>query len=217
VICPDNACLASGDHFSAKWTAASANFGSPTCKALNDSIVSFSCNWAGGLVVEPAIYDTSTKKLSCKVPVLPGIPYDSIVALEIDFETDGSEKRITGVYMGMYTALKASVGLEKSQIMVRYVASPQSCGCGALPSYSGLTWYVQIILYAASLYRLRLKSDYIYTIFKVILAKFAEVIAKIKTATETASEQPTSIHVKNALGGKQEFTRVISAILALSI
>lgn len=140
VVCPVNACLSTGQEFRLNWDAPA------TCDALGDTI-HFVCRWAGGLVTEPASYDIQTKQLACNMPSLPGIPYNSIVAVEVDIVTSGNASKVSGIYLGMYSVTNTPSGFDNSQIMVRYVQFPESCGCSALSAYNGLSWYELLYLH----------------------------------------------------------------------
>jgi hypothetical protein len=140
IVCPSNACLSSGQHLQFTWDAPA------TCDALG-STIQFVCRWAGGVVVVPATYTSATKQLSCPVPTLPNIPFDSLIVVEIDMITSGDEIKESGIYMGMYSVTRTSSALENTQLMIRYVNSTKTCGCSALPTSNGLSWYELFMLY----------------------------------------------------------------------
>lgn len=142
IVCSENACVHPSGSFSLKMPE-------PSCAAL-DVALDYVCRFAGGLVIEPAIFNVTANTLSCQVPSLPGVTYDSIVTIDIDVvvPSTNSISRLSGLYLGVYTVTNSTwlswEGFQKwktdsAQIMVRYVNSASSCGCSALSSLSSLT------------------------------------------------------------------------------
>ena len=95
-----------------------------------------------------ATFDPIDGTISCLVPTLNDISYDSIITVDVDVITVSSNGaiRVSGVYVGAYAVTNTTYttweGLNRwrtdsTQLMVKYVENSLSCGCSPLSSKIG--------------------------------------------------------------------------------
>ena len=139
VVCASNTCVYPGDIYKMKMKQ-------PSCIALSTTL-SYVCRFAG-IYIADATFDPIDGTISCTVPTLNDISYDSIITVDVDVITVSSNGaiRVSGVYVGAYAVTNTTYttweGLNRwktdsTQLMVKYVENSLSCGCSPLSSKIG--------------------------------------------------------------------------------
>ena len=135
VVCASDACISPGSTYTMKMKQ-------PSCIAL-DTTLTYVCRFAGTFE-QAAIFNSDDGTVSCDVPTLSGIAYDSTITVDVDVITSSvsGATKISGVYLGTYMVTNTSYTsdgfnrwrTDSSQVMVKYMQTSVSCGCSAIPS-----------------------------------------------------------------------------------